>query len=254
MKIILSPAKSLNAIPPRKLETSSIPHFISESEKLIKKLQKLNRKKLEDLMHISRDLAELNLERYKGWQRPEKINETIFQAGLMFNGEVYKGLDFENMPEKSIDYAQENVRILSGLYGILKPLDLIYPYRLEMGTKLAISPKIPNLYAFWDQKITKFLQAEMQADESVLNLASVEYFKVLKSKNIKRRVISPVFKDFKNGDHKIIMVFAKHARGAMANYCCKNKITDIDTLKSYNVDGYSYDDRLSTENEWVFLR
>lgn len=254
MKVLISPAKSidLNSIP--EFNEFSTAHFLKESEQLISKLKKFSVKKLEATMHISRDLAELNKERYTNWELPLNRTESIVPAAFAFNGEVYKGLDIQSMSEQELLLAQENIRILSGLYGILRPLDLLYPYRLEMGTKWQITPKQKNLYQFWGSKLSKFLNAEMDNDEVIVNLASSEYFKAIDRKVLKAKVITPVFKEFKNGEYKIVMMYAKHARGAMARYIVQKNIANVDELKLYTVDGYSFDVNQSTDEEWVFTR
>jgi cytoplasmic iron level regulating protein YaaA (DUF328/UPF0246 family) len=156
--------------------------------------------------------------------------------------------------EKDFAFAQDHIRILSGLYGLLRPLDLIQPYRLEMGTKFSPNATSKNLYFFWKQKVNHFLLDSLNKEEIILNLASQEYFKVIDTSIIKNRIISPVFKEFKNGKFTIVMMYAKHARGAMARYLIKNQLNNIDDLKSYSIDSYSFDARQSSENEWVFVR
>lgn len=251
--ILLSPAKSLdyNQSLPNKPFVSH-PAFIKESEKLVKKLKKFSSKKLEKLFHISPDIASLNYERFQQWEQPVEEKETIKPCVEVFNGEAYKGLNPFTLSKDELEYAQENLRILSGLYGVLKPLDLMYPYRLEMGTKWEIDAKNKNLYAFWTDKITKQLQSEKPA--FIINVASNEYFKAVDFKKLGIKTIVPVFKDFKNGEYKVIMMFAKHARGAMARYCIQNRIEDPEQIKLFNSDGYTYNDLLSNENEWVFTR
>ena len=254
MKIVISPAKSIDY---KKIETSSlssIPQFLKETESLVAKMKKFSSKKIGEMMHLSTDLSDLNYNRYQNWESPISLSESIFPAISAFNGEVYKGFDAHSLSEEEIDLAQDNLRILSGLYGILKPMDLIYPYRLEMGTKWQITPKTKNLYAFWGTKIADLLKQEMDEEEVLINLASTEYFKAVDLKVLNRRVITPHFKDFKNGQLKIVMMYAKHQRGAMARYIIKNKITNPDELKLYTVDGYSFDVNSSTENDWVFVR
>ncbi len=254
MKILLSPAKSLRESPAVELQQHTVPVFIDESERLAAKLARFSTRKLSELMHISKDLAVLNKDRYAAWQRPDSRSQRVFQSALQFDGEVYRGLDFESMPGKSMEYAQQHLRILSGLYGILKPFDLMYPYRLEMGTKWQVTPKTKNLYAFWGTKVSDSLNREMEDSEPVLNLASAEYFKVIDPERLRGPVITPVFKDFKNGEFKVIMMYAKHARGVMARYCCTHKISDVEALKGYSEDGYEFDARQSTDAEWVFVR
>ena len=254
MKIIISPAKSISYKKIENNSLTSIASFLKETESLVSKLKKLSSKKIGGMMHLSSDLAELNFNRFQNWESPLVENETIYPAISAFNGEVYKGFDIQTLSKEEIESAQNDLRILSGLYGILKPMDLIYPYRLEMGTKWEITPKIKNLYTYWGDKISKFLNNEMESDEVIINLASTEYFKAVDLKVLKSRVITPHFKDFKNGQLKIVMMYAKHQRGAMARYIIKNKLTNPDEIKLYNQDGYSFDVNSSTENDWVFVR
>lgn len=254
MKVILSPAKSmdLNGIP------SDIPYsliqFGKESEVLVKKLKKKKVKDLEALMHISRDLAELNADRFRNWHQPTEPTDEVKQAVFAFNGEAFKGFDARSLSYEQLNVAQDKVRILSGMYGVLKPLDLIYPYRLEMGTPLEISSKHKNLYQFWGKKIAHALNDEMTEGEVLINVASIEYFKAIDKKELRSKVITPVFKDFKNGEFKVIMMFAKHARGAMARFIVDNNLNDPEQIKLFNSGGYSYDVNQSAEDEWVFVR
>jgi uncharacterized protein len=254
MKILLSPAKSIDTKDIPSFTDFSVPHFLKETSSLVSKLKKMKAKKLADMMHVSMDLAELNEMRYKNWQDPLIQTEEIVPCVMAFSGEVYRGFDARSLNIEELRIANDKIRILSGLYGILKPMDLMYPYRLEMGTKWEISPKIKNLYQFWGKKPAQFLNAEMEKDEVVLNLASTEYSKVIDKKTLKARVVTPIFKEFKNGEYKVVMMYAKHARGAMARYCIKNNISDPEQLKLYNVDGYHFDVNQSDENEWVFVR
>jgi cytoplasmic iron level regulating protein YaaA (DUF328/UPF0246 family) len=254
MKVILSPAKSIDTTKVKGSYSFSIPYFINDSEKLVQKLKRIKANKLADIMHISMDLAELNEQRFTNWQVPTQQTAEIVPSVLAFSGEVYRGLDAHSLDEVELERANQSIRILSGLYGMLKPLDLMVPYRLEMGTKWEISPKTKNLYQFWGKKIAEELNKEMSVSEVVVNLASTEYFKAVDKKILKAKVITPVFKDFKNGDYKIVMMYAKHARGAMARYIVKNDITDPEELKLYDVDGYTFDVNQSTETDWVFAR
>lgn len=254
MKVILSPAKSIELKEiPDNIPYSQI-RFGKESEQLVKKLKRKKVKDLEALMHISHDLAELNVDRFKNWHQPIQITDEVKQAVFAFNGEAYKGFDARSLSPQQLDIAQDKVRILSGLYGLLKPLDLIYPYRLEMGTSMEVSSKQKNLYQFWGKKLSQALNDEMTKDEVLINVASNEYFKAIDKKTFKSRVITPVFKEFKNGEFKVIMMFAKHARGAMARYIVENNINDPEQIKLFNTGGYSFDANQSTENEWVFIR
>jgi len=253
MKILISPAKSINENA-LKHSDSSFPVFHKEAQEIVKNLRKLSTEELKDLMKISEDLAVLNWKRYKNWKKSTSESSELIQAGLAFSGEVYRGLDLASLSESELEVASKNLRILSGMYGILKPFDLIYPYRLEMGTRFSPTEEQKNLYEFWKEKIVKSLKKELEKEEIIINLASHEYFKALNVDQIKNRIITPTFKEFKNGKFSIVMMFAKHARGAMARYLIQNKITNIEELKLYNIDGYSFDLNQSNENDWVFVR
>lgn len=253
MLVLLSPAKKLNenhAV----LENATIPQFVDEAEKLINNLRKYSPKKLGKLMSLSDALAELNVERYQSWSKIHN-EATAKTAALIFDGEVYSGLAANTFTKKQMEYAQNNLRILSGLYGILKPLDMVHPYRLEMGTKLKTGRK-NNLYEFWGDKIVNEVNALLKAQEEpiLVNLASNEYFKVINAKKLKGSVVTPVFKDFNNGQYKTVMVYAKKARGMMANYTLKNKLTKVEDLKGFDADGYCFNAAASKGNELVFLR
>lgn len=254
MKVLLSPAKSIDIAAIPDVKDASVATFLKESEQLVNKLRKFSVKKLETMMHISRDLAELNKDRYANWLLPTERTETIVPAVYAFNGEVYRGLDIQSFSEDELVRAQSTIRIVSGLYGLLKPFDLMVPYRLEMGTKWQVTPKQKNLYQFWGAKLSKFLNAETEKDEMIVNLASSEYFKAIDRKTLKARVVTPVFKEFKNGEYKIVMMYAKHARGAMARYIVQHDIKEVEDLKHYTIDNYSFDVHQSTEEEWVFVR
>lgn len=252
MKIIISPAKSLDFESKVPTNKYSQPEFLEQSEKLNKKLKTLSRKKLSDLMSISNDLANLNYDRNQEWSTPF-TPENAKQAIYAFTGEVFRGIDVNTLEEEKLPLLQDRLRILSGLYGILKPLDLMQPYRLEMGTKLKVGRK-DNLYKFWDTSLADALNNELADDELLINLASSEYFKVLPKKALKVPMVTPVFKDFKNGKHKTIMTFAKKARGLMVRYIIDHNITDIEGLKGFNVEDYGFSEEMSSENELVFIR
>lgn len=255
MKILISPAKSLDFESTAPVKEFSQPDFIEQSEKLMKILKKKSKPDLKKLMNISDQLAELNKQRNEQWQTPFDLKNAK-QAIYCFTGDVYRGLDVNSLNKKDIDFAQKTLRILSGLYGMLKPLDLIQPYRLEMGTKLKTTKKKENLYKFWNESITIALNEELKAsnEKTVINLASNEYYKAIQEKILDAHVITPVFKDFKNGKLKVIMTYAKTARGLMSRYIIQNKITDPEELKGFDLEKYSYDDRLSTDKEWIFTR
>ncbi|CAM1348838.1 peroxide stress protein YaaA [Tenacibaculum crassostreae] len=252
MKIIISPAKSLDFETKATTELYTKPRFLEKSEKLNKKLKTLSRKKIGELMKISDDLASLNYDRNQQWQPPFTLDNAK-QAVFSFTGEVYRGIDVNSLSQDKIPTLQDKLRILSGLYGLLKPLDLIQPYRLEMGTKLKVG-RTENLYKFWDTTLADSLNDELADDELLINLASSEYFKALPKKTLKVPMITPVFKDFKNGQYKTIMTFAKKARGLMVRYIIDNNVETLDQLKSFDVEGYGFSQEMSTETELVFTR
>ncbi|GGD88762.1 peroxide stress protein YaaA [Planktosalinus lacus] len=253
MKILLSPAKSLDLESKLPISKATQPHFLNEAEKLNAVLEKKSKKQLRELMGISENLAELNFQRYKDFQTPFS-KKNARPAVYTFSGDVYIGLDAYTINEANIDSMQERLRILSGLYGVLKPLDLMQPYRLEMGTELKVNQK-KNLYEFWGDQVTEFLNKEIKEEEIVLNLASNEYFKVINTKKLKGKLISPVFKDFKNGKLKIISFFAKKARGAMARFIIENDVNSYNDLLKFDVDGYKFSSaETSDEKKPVFIR
>ncbi len=255
MKILLSPAKS---IAPKSLTCDELFYsqasFLKESSLLISKLKKMNSKQVQSMMHLSEDLAILNTHRFKSWIEPVNQSDEVMQAVFAFNGEVYKGFDASTLTINELERAQASVRILSGLYGILKPMDLIYPYRLEMGTKWVISTKHKSLYQFWGKKLTQQLNAELNEDEKVINLASAEYVKAIAIKELRVPVITPIFKEFKNGKYSVVMMYAKLARGKMARHIIRENITNHELLKNYDLDAYSFDVNQSNDTEWVFVR
>ena len=252
MKIIISPAKSLDFESNSKTDVFSQPSFQKESSLLNKKLKNLSKKKLGDLMKISPALADLNYERNQSWHQPFSP-ENSKQAIYAFTGEVFKGIDIKSLAEEKIPLLQSRLRILSGLYGLLKPLDLIQPYRLEMGTKLTIGES-NNLYKFWDSSLANSLNDEMKEGDLLINLASAEYFKAVPRKVLKNPMITPIFKEFKNGQYKIIAIFAKLARGLMTRYIIDTDSKTIEDIKGFNYDNYGFSEELSSENELVFTR
>ena len=252
MKIVISPAKSLNfekALPTARF---SEPKFLKEATTIQKTLKKIKPKQLMELMAISDKLAELNWQRNQDWETPF-TTENARPAVYAFDGDVYQGLDVYTLPEAKLDGLQDKLRILSGLYGLLQPLDLMQPYRLEMGTSLPIG-KNKNLYEFWKKTITKQLNDELQKDELFINLASNEYFSAVDSKALKVPVITPEFKDYKDGKLKMISFFAKKARGLMVRYIIDTNAETIDDLKAFNYEGYAFDANLSSGNKLVFTR
>lgn len=253
MKIVLSPAKSLDferSIPTLKYTQ---PEFLEQSEKLNRILAKKNPRSLSRLMDISNDLAELNWERNQNFS-PPFTPDNARPAIYAFNGDVYQGLDAYSIPEDKLDKLQDTVRILSGLYGILRPLDLIQPYRLEMGTQLKIGRK-KNLYEFWKPTITNFLNQELEEGELFINLASNEYFSAVDAKKLNATIITPVFKDWKNDKLKVISFFAKKARGSMVRYILDTDARTLEDIKGFNLDDYIYSrEHTLKENQPVFIR
>ena len=252
MKIVISPAKSLDYESKVPTEKHSLPAFLEQSEKLSNVLKKKSARQLSKLMSISDNLGQLNYERNQNWSLPFTL-ENSRQAIYAFSGAVFQGLDVATIPINKLDQLQEKLRIISGQYGLLKPLDIIQPYRLEMGTRLKIGRK-NNLYQFWDTTITEALNNELEDNEPFINLASAEYFKAIKPKILKVPIITPVFKDFKNGEYKTIMTFAKLARGYMVRYIIDNDIDTVEGLKGFNIEGYAFDASMSSDTELVFTR
>jgi cytoplasmic iron level regulating protein YaaA (DUF328/UPF0246 family) len=254
MLIVISPAKSLDYKTPTFTGKYTMPELLDHSEKLIGRLIKLSPKQLSKLMGISADLGELNFQRFQQWQQPF-TPENAKQAILAFSGDVYQGLDAVSLSEENLELAQKKLRILSGLYGVLKPLDLMQPYRLEMGTKLKYY-KSKDLYAFWNPVITqKINEAVAESGSKVLvNLASNEYFKSIDKKKLKAEIVTPDFKDYKNGSYKMISFFAKRARGLMTRFIIENDILNPDDLLAFESEGYTYNSHLSKPGNPVFTR
>ena len=254
MLAIISPAKTLDFETPPLTNSSSCPEFLDHSQSLIKKLRTLSESKLCSLMSISSKLAALNEQRYQDWKLPFTTSNAK-QAILAFKGDVYTGFNFEKYNEKDFAYAQKHLRILSGLYGLLRPLDLIQPYRLEMGTKLA-TPKGKDLYEFWGSTLTNALNDAIKNSgiQILVNLASNEYCNVIHKPTLRGRVITPVFKDQKRGDFKVISFFAKKARGAMSDYLVRNRINKPEGLKEFKGMGYQFNPNLTSDDNWVFTR
>ena len=252
MLVLLSPAKTLDFETPPVTDAHSQPEFTSEAEPLIDVLREKAPQDIADLMKLSDKLAALNVARYQGWT-PKHTQENARQALLAFKGDVYTGLDAETLSEADLEYAQSHLRILSGLYGLLKPLDLMQPYRLEMGTSLT-TDKGKTLYAYWGATITDRLNTELGSDDFVVNLASNEYFKSVQPKKLNGRLITPVFKDQKNGQYKIISFWAKKARGLMARYIIDKRVEQPEQLKAFDYDGYAFNEAMSEGDTWVFTR
>ncbi|WP_395045749.1 peroxide stress protein YaaA [Flavobacterium sp.] len=252
MKIVISPAKSLDFEKTLTNNQFTKPVYLKHTKEIVSVLKKLKPKDLSELMHISDNLAQLNWQRNKAFKTPF-TTENARPAIYTFNGEVYHGLDSYSIPEEKIPVLQNKLRILSGQYGILKPLDLIQAYRLEMGTQLPIGEH-KNLYNFWKETLTNALNKELKKNELFINLASNEYFLVIDTKKLKVPVITPEFKDYKDGKLKMISFFAKKARGLMVRYIIDNDIETLESLKGFNYEGYSFDANLSIGNTLVFTR
>jgi cytoplasmic iron level regulating protein YaaA (DUF328/UPF0246 family) len=255
MLMLISPAKKLDLSEESKYtQNHSIPAHLEESLRLVKDLKKKSTRSLAQLMNISSSLAELNHERYQEFHTPFTL-ENAKQALLMFKGDVYLSFNLEQYGEEDFAFAQQHLRILSGLYGLLKPLDLIQPYRLEMGTKMK-TRRGKNLYEFWGDIIIQAVNEALaeSGNQTLVNLASNEYFKSVRSKDLKGKVITPVFKDDRNGEFKTIFLYAKQARGAMADFVIRNRVTDAEGLKAFDGMGYHFHASLSTDDKWVFTR
>lgn len=252
---LLSPAKSLDFESEINTKIYTEPYFMQEAEVLVKKLKSASKKKVKELMSISDALAELNTERYKSWGGLKKPSERSRQALLAFTGDVYQGLNAKTLTEKDLTYAQSHLMILSGMYGALRPLDIMEPYRLEMGTSLKVG-RADNLYQFWKDKPTDLLnqRLEEQGSNLVVNLASNEYFKVINKKKLNGELISPEFKDEKNGKYKIISFYAKKARGYMSRYIIENQIEDPKYLEGFDIAGYRFNGDMSKNGNPVFTR
>jgi len=254
MLILLSPAKSLDYDTPAATDRHTLPHFIDESAALIEVLKPYTPAQLASLMDLSDALSTLNVARYAAWQ-PKFTAANSKQAVLAFNGDVYEGLDAASLKPADLDWAQEHVGILSGLYGILRPLDWMQPYRLEMGTKLA-NPRGKDLYAWWGDRLAEHLNQRLaeQGSDLVVNLASQEYFKSVKRKALKARVVECVFEDWKNGQWKVISFHAKRARGLMARHAIQHRAKTLKALLSFDAEGYAHDAAASEPDRLVFRR
>jgi len=254
MLIVISPAKNLDYDTPPTTDIASQPDFLTHSQELIEQLRELSVQDVAELMKLSDKLASLNVARYESFSQPFNADNAK-QAVLAFNGDVYTGLDATSLNEQQLQFAQQHLRILSGLYGLLRPLDLMQPYRLEMGTKFANS-RGKDLYQFWGNTLTDELNTLLaeQSESVLINLASNEYFKAVKAKNINGRIITPVFKDLKNGQYKIISFYAKKARGLMSRYIIENGLTEVEQLKGFDLGGYQFAQSMSEGDSWVFTR
>lgn len=253
MLMLISPAKSLDMQADFPALETTEARLLDASQLLIEQLQELPPEDIKNLMGISEKLAELNYQRFQNWKQIDGDNQC--PALFAFQGDVYQGLAVNSLTVEEVEFAQVHLRILSGLYGLLRPMDVMQAYRLEMGTKLA-NKHGANLYAFWGNSISELISEDMPENEAaeLVNLASNEYFKVVKPKLINAQVITPVFKDFKNGQYKIISFYAKKARGMMVRYALQHKITQAQDLKHFDSAGYRYADDLSDAKQWVFIR
>lgn len=254
MLFLLSPAKTLDYENAALTDEYTQPRLLDDASELNKASRTLSAHDIRALMGVSEKIAELNVERFQEWSAPFNL-QNAKQAGYAFKGDVYTGLNIETCGSEAVNYLQERVRILSGLYGLLRPLDLMQPYRLEMGIKFE-NPRGPNLYKFWGDKISCLLNSDLksESDEVVVNLASNEYFKSVDKKVLDARVVTPVFKDLKNGTYKIISFYAKKARGLMVRYAADKHIEDVEGLKMFDYEGYRYSEEQSDGDTWVFLR
>lgn len=254
MLIVISPAKTLDFDTKPKSTIHTSPDFLDDSQVLINQLKKCKSQDVIDLMGVSQKIADLNVERFNQWKKPFTADNAK-QAVLAFKGDVYTGLDAETMKANDFKFAQKHLRILSGLYGILRPMDLMQAYRLEMGRKLE-TKRGANLYQFWGEQITDSLNKQLKTIKShtLINLASNEYFKSVKPKLLNAEIITPAFKEYKNGDYKMISFYAKKARGTLSRYIIDNRITKAEDIKNFDLDGYKFSKKHSKDNTWAFTR
>jgi len=254
MLIVISPAKTLDYSTPATTNKYTIPDYLDDSQELINRARRYSTLDISEIMAVSTKIAELNFERFKDWHTPF-TPDNAKQAVLAFKGDVYTGLDAATLKATDFTFAQKHLRILSGLYGLLRPLDLMQAYRLEMGRKIE-TDRGKNLYEFWGEQVTQGLNTQLKKTGSshLINLASNEYFKSVKPKLLNAEVITPAFKDFKNGEYKMMGVYAKKARGMLSRYIIDNKLTDIEDIKSFDLDDYSFNKQLTSVNTWVFTR
>jgi cytoplasmic iron level regulating protein YaaA (DUF328/UPF0246 family) len=254
MLMVISPAKTLDFETPPTTARYTQPQYLDHSQELITQLRELTPAQISELMHLSDKLSGLNAARFGSWN-PAFTPDNAKQALLAFKGDVYTGLDAETLDEAELSYAQDHLRMLSGLYGLLRPLDLMQPYRLEMGTRLA-NARGKDLYAFWGTRISEWLNQALadQGDDVLLNLASTEYFSAVKRSVLNARIIDTEFKDLKNGQYKIISFYAKKARGMMSRFVISERINDPEQLKSFDIQGYRYSAEQSSPDKLVFLR
>lgn len=254
MLMIISPAKTLDFETKPHIEDYTLPEYTDEAKELVKHLRKYSKSELVELMKINDQLAELNYKRFKKWKLPF-TPDNAKQAALAYRGDVYTSLATEYFTQKDFEFAQKHLRIISGLYGLLRPLDLIQPYRLEMDTSLEINDA-ESLYKFWSSKVTPQLSrdTEESGTKVLLNLASQQYGRIISKKRFDYEIVTPVFKEDRNGKLRTYSVYAKQARGIMCRYVIKNQINDVEELKSFDIESYRYNEELSTKKEWLFVR
>jgi cytoplasmic iron level regulating protein YaaA (DUF328/UPF0246 family) len=254
MLLVISPAKTLDYDTAPKTRTFTLPDYLEDSQQLIDRARQWSALDIAELMEVSMKLAELNFERFEAWHTPF-TQENARQAVLAFKGDVYTGLEAESFSAADFKFAQNHLRILSGLYGLLRPLDLMQPYRLEMGRKVDTG-RGRNLYEFWGEIITEGLNRQLKKLKSpyLINLASNEYFRSVKPKLLDGEIITPEFKDWKNGQYKMMGVYAKKARGQLSRFVIRNQLTEPEAMKAFNVDGYTFNEEMSRGNTWVFTR
>ncbi|AOA58728.1 peroxide stress protein YaaA [Acinetobacter larvae] len=255
MLALISPAKTLDYESALPTDAYSKPRLLEHSAQLIAEAKQLSASQIAQLMKVSEKIAQLNVERFRDWQSDYDFSHAARQAIFAFKGDVYTGLNAYALDAQQLDYAQTHLRMLSGLYGLLRPFDLMLPYRLEMGTKLE-NPRGHNLYEFWGDRITQLINQDLvdSCSTSLINLASDEYYKVVQAQKIDADIIKPVFLDQKNGQYKVISFYAKKARGLMARFMIEQQADDVNVLKDFNLEGYYYDADSSNAHEWVFKR
>ena len=254
MLIVISPAKKLDYETPARTEKYTLPDYLDHSQQLINRMREFSTLDISELMHVSSKIAELNFDRYESWTT-DFTPENSKQAILAFMGDVYTGFDADSLKQSDLNFAQKHLRILSGLYGLLRPLDLMKAYRLEMGSRLSTT-RGKNLYEFWGSVITQGLNEQLKKmkSEHLVNLASNEYFKSVKQKELNAEIITPAFKEYKNGDYKMIGIYAKRARGLLSRYIVTNRLDNVEDIKEFSSDGYRYNKKLSKGTNWVFTR
>lgn len=254
MLIVVSPAKTLDYETPPKIRVSTLPDYLPQSQELIDRLRLMSSLDISELMKVSTKIADLNFDRYEVWNK-KFTAKNAKQTILAFKGDVYTGLDAESFNAKDFSFAQKHLRVLSGLYGLLRPLDLMQAYRLEMGTRLDTTQG-KNLYEFWGATITEGLNTQLKKikSDTLINLASNEYFKSVKPKQLNAEIITPAFKEFKDGDYKMIGIYAKKARGMLSRYIIKRQLTNPEDIKAFDEEGYKFNKKLSQGNTWVFTR